>query len=211
MGILDELTSSTGDKNSNNELVKACLKTPALLHSVAEGLRTGNPKARVDCAQILNDVTKRRSELLVGFVADFLDASKSDNKRVSKLGFSGLALVVSANAAEVYAERDYLLGVAKDGGSEALLAAAVVAALCGDNPNYRGKLLGGLIRTLHSVAAADLPRWVDAISPAVMGSTDCYKKLSLALNPRLGGLPEPARKKIDKSLLKIERSTAKKK
>ena len=210
MGILDELTSSTGDKNSNKELVKACLMTPALLHSVAEGLRTGSPKARTDCAQVLNDVARRRVELLAGFVADFLDASKSDNRRVSKLGFSGLALVVSANAAEVYAERDYLLGVARDGGPDALDAAAVVAALCGDNPNYRGKLLGSLIRLLHGVSDADLPRWVDAVSPAVLGSTDCYKKLTLAINARLAGLPEAARKKIDKSLLKIERSTVKK-
>jgi hypothetical protein len=211
MGILDELTSATGDKNSNKELVKACLRTPALLHSVAEGLRTSNPKAKVDCALILNDVAKRRSELLSYFVADFLDASKSKSMRIAKLGFTGLVDVVKANPAEVYAERDYLLEVAKGGSSHSLPAAAVIAALCGDNANYRGKLLGNLIRLLHGVSDDDLPKWVAGISPAVMGSTDCYKKLTLALRSRLEGLPEAARKKLDKTLLKIEKSTYKKK
>jgi hypothetical protein len=211
MGILDELTSATGDKTSNATLVKACLKTPALLHSVAEGLRTGGPKAKVDCALILNDVAKRRSELLADFVTDFLDASKSKSKRIAKLGFSGLVLVVGANPAEVYAERDYLFEVAKEGASLSLPAATVIAALCGDNPNYRGKLLGNLVRLLHGVPDADLHKWVAGISPAVMGSADGLKKLTLALRSRLEQLPEASRKKIDKTLLKIEKSTYKKK
>jgi hypothetical protein len=209
MGILDELTSVTGDKNSNKELVKACLKTPALLHSIAEGLRTGTPKAKVDCAQILNEVAKRRSELLADFVTDFLDASKSKSARIAKLAFTGLVQVVEANPAEVYAERDYLFTTAKDGGSLAIPAAAVIAALCGNNPNYRGKLLGNLLRLLPKAEEKDLPKWVAALGPAVEGSADSFKKLTVYLRPRLEGLPEAARKKIDKQLVKIEKTTVK--
>jgi hypothetical protein len=154
-------------------------------------------------------VAKRRSELLADFVADFLDASRSKSARIAKLAFAGLALVVDANPAEVYAERDYLFNMAREGGPLAVPAAAVIAALCGDNPNYRGKLLGNLLRLLPKVEEKDLPKWVTAIGPAVEGSADSFKKLTAYLKPRLEGLPEAARKKIEKQLVKIEKTTVK--
>lgn len=209
MGILDQLSSATGDKQSNKDLVKQCLATPPLLHSIAEGLRTGTPKARVDCAQILTDVGKRRCDLLGEFVADFLDATRAKSPKVARLAYTGLSQVVSANPAEVYAERDYLFQVARDGGKRALDAAAVIATLCGSNPNYRGKLLGNLIRLLNGIPDADLVKWVKTLAPAVEGSGDAYKRLATAVEPRRAGLPEAEQKKLDKLLLKIERSRKK--
>jgi hypothetical protein len=210
MGILDELSSSTGDTGSNLELVEKCLKTPALLHSVAEGLRTGTPKARVDCAEVLNIVAERRPDLLGEFVADFLDASKSSNKAVAKLGLEGLVRIINARPAEVYAERDYLLEVAKQSDAVGLGALAVLAVLCGNNPNYRGKLLASVVRLQAGVADKDLPRWLNTLAPAIEGSVDAYKRLALAVAPRRAALPEEIAKKVDKALLKIERSTVKK-
>jgi hypothetical protein len=211
MGILDELSSVTGDKNSNKEMVKRCLTTPALLHSIAEGLRTGTPKSKVDCAQILIDVGKRRIEFLADFVADFLDATRNKSARIAKLGFGGLTLVVEANPAEVYAERDYLMSVAKENGKLAQNAAGVLAALCGNNPNYRGKLLGNLVRLLNNVEDDELVKWVTAIGPAVEGSADSIKRLNMVVEGRKAGLPADHQKKLDKLLLKLERSTARKK
>lgn len=211
MGILDELTSATGDKQSNKELVKRCLATPPLLHSIAEGLRTGTPKAKVDCAQILTDVGQRRPDLIGEFVADFLDATKAKSPKVARLAFTGLAQVVGANPGEVYAEREHLFTVARDGGKLAPSAAGVLATLCGNNPNYRGKLLGGLVRLLNNVPDGDLVKWVKVIAPAADGSVDAFKRVSLAVEPRRAGLPESEQKKLDKLLLKLERSTAKKK
>jgi len=211
MGILDELSSVTGDKQSNKEMVRRCLLTPPLLHSIAEGLRTGSPKAKVDCAEILTEVGQRRVELLSDFVADFLDASRSKSARVAKLGFVGLALVVAANPAEIYAEREYLLQVAREGGALAQNAAGVLGTLSGNNPNYRGKLLGGLIRLLVPIPDKDLVKWVKVLSPAVEGSVDGIKRLTTALEPRLAGLPDAERKKMDKLLVKLERSIARKK
>jgi hypothetical protein len=209
VGILDELSSSTGDKNSNKELVKQCLKMPALLHSIAEGLRTGMPKARQDCAEILTAVAERRADLLGDFVADFLDASRSSNKAIAKLAFTGLAHVIHARPAEVYAERDYLLEVAKQSSAASIPAAGVLAALCGNNPNYRGKLLGGVLRLLSSVPEKDLLKWVTALSPGVAGSIDSIKRFVQAVEPRRAGLDEAASKKLDKLLLKLERTANK--
>lgn len=211
MGILDELTSATGDKQSNKELVKRCLVTPPLLHSIAEGLRTGGPPAKVDCAQILTDVGQRRPDLIGEFVADFLDATRSKSPKVAKLAFTGLEQVVGANPAEVYGERDYLFQVAREGGKLALSAAGVLGTLCGNNPNYRGKLLGNLVRLLNNIPDPELAKWVKAIAPAVEGSADGLKRLTDAVQPRRAALPEAEQKKLDKLLLKLERSTAKKK
>lgn len=209
MGILDQLTSATGDKASNQELVKQCLRTPALLHSVAEGLRTGVPAARVDCAQILLEVGQRRGELLGVFVADFLDASRARSKRVARLALAGLALAVQGNPAEVYAERDSLLELSRGGDARALAAAGAVAALCGANANYRGKLLGHLLRTMSTVSDRDLPRWVDVVSPAVAGSAEAVRKLELALQARVAGLPDAAAKRLRRALTKLHKSTVK--
>lgn len=215
MSILDELSSATGNKQSNDELVKRCLQTPALLHTVAEGLRTGTPKARVDCAAILADVAKRRADLLATFVTDFVDASrdhlaKGGSKKIAKLGFAGMALVVPAQPGEVFAQRDYLLETAKANGAVSLDAAMVLAALCANNANYRGKLIGGVVRLLAGVSDNDLPKWVAAIGPAVEGSADALRRLQQALADRLGALPEAARRKIEKQLVKLEREGPKK-
>jgi len=210
MGILDQLTSATGDQSSNQELVKQCLKTPALLHSIAEGLRTGTPKAKLDCAQVLTDTAQVRPDLVADFVADFLDASKSDQKAIAKLGFIGLARITTARPAEVYAERDYLLEAARRNDKLGLNAAEVLAVLCGNNPNYRGKLLGGVLRLLNTVPDGDLAKWVAALAPAVEGSIDAIKRLSLTLNSRRANLPEAAAKRLDKLMVKLERSAVKK-
>lgn len=211
MGVLDELSSATGDKRSNKELIKQCLANPAFLHSIAEGLRTGAQNAKIDCAEILTSVCKIRPDLLTHFVSDFLDASRSKVKKIAKLGFTGLSYVTRGNPNEVYAERDYLLQVAKDGGSLRLPAVEVLAALCGNNPNYRGKLLGSITRLFNNIADQDLPKWVKAVAPAVEGSADAFKRLEGTLAGRLETLPEPIRKKLDTLLGKLERTTLKRK
>lgn len=214
MSILDELSSSTGDKRSNDELVKRCLQMPALLHTVAEGLRTGTPQARVDCALILTDVAKRRADLLASFVTDFVDASrehlaKGGNKKIAKLGFAGMALVVPAQPGEVFAQRDYLLETAKAGNAVSIDAAAVLAALCANNANYRGKLIGNVVRLLAGVADKELPKWVAAVGPAAQGSADGTRRLQQALAERLATLPDAARQKVEKQLVKLERGAKK--
>lgn len=206
MSLLEQLSSSTGRKESNKEVVENCLRTPALLHTVAEGLRTGTPTAQEDCAEILAEVAAIRPDSLSDFVSDFLDASRSPNKKIAKLGFAGLVKIVSAKPADIFAEREYLLETAKANTPIGLGATAVVAALCGQNANYRGKLLGNLLRLVPAVEEKQLPRWVETAAPAVAGSLESIKRLTSALTPRLTALPDPAKKKIDKLIKKMERS-----
>jgi hypothetical protein len=205
MGLLDQLASATGDKASNQALVRQCLKTPALLHTVAEGLRTGTPAVKGDCVAILLEVARRSPDLMGEFVNDLLDASRGRSKAVARQALAALALATPARPAEVYAQRDYLLEVARGGGPGGLAAAGVLAALCGPSPNYRGKLLGPVLRLLNGVADKDLPRWAAALGPATGGSPEAIRRLERALEPRRAALPDASASKLDRLLRKLQR------
>lgn len=210
MGILDELTSATGDKSSNAKLVDRCLETPVLLHTVAEGLRTGTPKVAADCATIVDEVAKKQPELLADFASDLFDMTHHKRKPIVKKGFACLARAAYHAPAEVYAQRDYLLEQARAGGPTGLAAAAVLASLCDKSPNYRGKLLGHTLRLLQPVKDQDLPKWAAAIAPATGGSADAIKKLRTSLEPRREGLEDAANSKLDKLLARLERAAGRK-
>jgi hypothetical protein len=155
-------------------------------------------------------MTKRQPDLLGDFVTDFLDASRSDNKTIAKLAFTALTYITPIRPAEIYSQREYFLDLAKSGEPLSLDASAVLGALCGNNPNYRGKLLGNVLRLLSSVPDKDLPKWINNISPAIKGSIDSFKRLMSFLQPRLANLEPPIAKKVNSILLKLEHSTAKK-
>lgn len=209
MGIFDELASSTGNPASNAEMVSRCLGTPALLHTMAEGLRTGAPEAKTDCAEIMITVGRTKPDLLRGFVNDFLDASRSKQRAVAKLGFQGLVLLSRTEPSEVFAQRDYLFEVAKAGDTLGQAAAAVLAALCANNTNYRGKLVASVVRLLVGLPDRELPKWLKILAPAFEGSLDSWKRLTRELAPRREQLPEPLKTQLEKVLSRIERSLSK--
>lgn len=119
---------------------------------------------------------------------------------------------MSANPTAVFAERDYLLGLARGGGPMGLAALKVLAALSASGTNYRGKLVAPMVRVLGSEAFADkdLPRWLATVAPAVEGSPEGLRRLELDLQPRLERLNAAERKRVDRLLLKLSRSTKRK-
>ncbi|MCK5799369.1 MAG: hypothetical protein KAI47_19395 [Deltaproteobacteria bacterium] len=209
MSVLDELSSATGDATSNDELVKRCLVTPAFLHSISEGLRTGTPKAQEDCMLILLQVAKRRPELLFHFVGDFFDTSRgltTKSKKLMRQALNGVALVAGGAGSEVFAERDYLLETARGGGPRGLAAAAAIAALCASSVNYRGKLLVHTLRLFQTARAKEIPRWAAALAPCVTGSHDGVKRYLRELDPRRAEVDAAGNKKIDKVVATLEKS-----
>jgi hypothetical protein len=54
-----------------------------------------------------------------------------------------------------------------------------------------------------------LPKWLATLAPAVEGSADGFKRLEQAIRPRRQALADAARQKIDRLLVKLERSTIK--
>lgn len=203
MGILDELSSATGDKESNKKIAKRCLDTPALLHTLAEGLRTGAPKVGKDCVDIFAEVSRRQPEAVGDFVNDLLDASKQKQKIIARQALNTLAFITPVRPSEVFAQRDYLLERAREAGPPGLAAVAVLARLCRCSPNYRGKLLIHVLRLLQPQEEKDILKWVKALVPAVEGSADSVSRLEKALAPCRVQFSEATNKKLDRLLSKL--------
>ncbi|MBK8482714.1 MAG: hypothetical protein IPL40_16375 [Proteobacteria bacterium] len=203
--MLDEL-AALGGGAPTAELIERCWRTPALLHTVSECLRSGLPHARLAAARLFLAVAQRRPELAAEFCKDLIETSRQPAPTLAKLGFEGVAALVPAAAAQVFAERDYLLERAQARGTLGLAALKVLAALCAQGPNYRGKLLGPTIRVLQGAPAIDLARWVAALAPGCAGSEDGVKRLQRELAPRIAELEATARVKLERQLLKAARA-----
>ena len=206
MSIFEQISSATGEKSSNQEIVRQCLENPPLLHTIAEGLRTGTPPAQKDCAQILLSIGKVRPDLLVSFVGDFVETAKAQPKPLARLGFDGLTTMVRYAPQAVFAERNYLMEVAKQDSPLALRAATVLAELCAHSTNYRGKLVAGLVRLVVTASDKDLARWLKALSPAFAGSPDAVKRLTREFEPRRETLSATTRAKADKIFQRLEKT-----
>jgi hypothetical protein len=205
-GVLEELFTSPGAQLPLAETVDQCLARPSLLHSIAEGLRTGTPHVRLACAHVLLEAARQRPDLVADFTPDFVSASRMRAAKISKLGFDGLALLVDAQPSAVYAERDYLLERAAAGGSGGLAALKVVVALAAHGPNYRGKLLPPLLRLLHAADDRSLPRLLSLCVPAVAGAEESVKRLLREIEPRLATTDEATRAKLERQIAKLQRS-----
>lgn len=206
MTILNELSSATGDKNSNKELVKRSLVNPAFLHTISEGLRTGTAAVQDDCMMIMAEVAKRRPEFIASFVGDFLDITKAKRKTLAKKGMQGLSLLVNVSASEIFAEREYLLEKARQGGPLGLAAADVIAKLCRESTNYRGKLAVQTLRLLRDAPAKDLHRWAGVLAEAISGSSDGIDRFKREISERLAELEPAILKKVEKVIHSLERS-----
>ncbi|MFH1727393.1 MAG: hypothetical protein ABIA04_03100 [Pseudomonadota bacterium] len=202
MSILSQLSSVTKDKNSNKEIVEKCLEIRGLLHTLAEGFRTGSKEEQIDCMQILTEVAKKKPGYLIDLTTDLIKASKIKNKKINKLAFQSLVYLVPHNPADIYAQREYFLEIARKQDSNSLTAFSLLASLCANNTYYRGQLAGTLIFMLKKTAIVDMIKWVKALKPAVEGSQDGIKKLKDELSLILPQLPEEISVKIEKVFVK---------
>ena len=117
MSILLSLSCNTGDKTSNSKVTRECLERPVLIHSIAEGLRTGNKSEQLNCALILVELSKKHPDHLIGFVGDFLKLIRSQQPRLVRLGLTGLVGITSKVPAAIYAERGFLLSLTEKYGA----------------------------------------------------------------------------------------------
>jgi hypothetical protein len=177
MSILLSLSCSTKDKSSNAKVIRECLDRPVLIHSIAEGLRTGNKNEQLDCALILVELSKKHPDLLTGFVGDFLKLLRAKEMRMVRLGLSGLIGITSKVPTAIYAERGFLLSLTEKYGATALDAATVLAQLCLQNAMYRGQLSFEILKLLAKVPEDNVVKWLKKVFMAFSGSTDLIKKL----------------------------------
>lgn len=84
MSILDELSSSVGDRteNSNRAVAQKVEADPILLSEIAAGLASPNLKMVGDCAEVLTMVSEKRPEVVAPFIDRVIPLLQSKNKRV---------------------------------------------------------------------------------------------------------------------------------
>jgi hypothetical protein len=184
MSILHSLSSNTGDKTANQRVAQQCMERPVLLHSIAEGLRTGNNHEQLDCALILVELSKKHPDHLIRFSSDFIKMIRSNSKRLVRLGLAGLFNITSKVAAEIYAEKELLVSLTEPYGPIALDATALIARLSAQNAMYRGQLSFEILKILARVPEEDLVKWLKKTTPAFLGSSDLIKKLHQMVSDR---------------------------
>lgn len=213
MALLDQLTSVTGLKSSNDDVVEQCLATPALLHSVAEGLRMSSPKVRLDCAAVFAGVVKRMPGHVAPFANDLIEASTDKSPKLATLTLSVLAQIVPYQPADVFAARDRLIALCKSGGDTVTVAVlSVLAQLCAHNTNYRGKLIIPMTRILSGISALDkMATYIKALQPAVVGSLDTLKRFESAIAQQRANMRAADNEKLTKLITKFERLAVTKK
>jgi hypothetical protein len=84
MSITSQLSSQVGDKTeqSNIKVVEQCLKDPAKLKEIAEGLKSKDIALVGDCAEVFTKVSESQPNLVVPFVDNLIVLLTHRNTRV---------------------------------------------------------------------------------------------------------------------------------
>lgn len=93
MGILNNLTTISGDKMGNYRAADLCLADPALLAEIESGSRAKDGKTVADCAEVFTEVAKQKPELVVPYAASVIALTRHKNNRARWEGMHALALI----------------------------------------------------------------------------------------------------------------------
>jgi len=172
MNILDQLSSATGQHESNLELIEECLSNPAMLHTIAEGLRAGSSAERNDCAKILYGVALRSPSSVSTFIPDIVEMVSDPLVAIAKSGLRILACVVRDAPQAVFSQRQLLFDICMSETTLSVYAVRVINELNKHSANYRGHLRGITGRILRQCSDKYLGKFTDALSDAIGFSAD---------------------------------------
>ena len=70
MDILNQLSSSQGDKteNSNRKVAEICIKEPKLIQDIASGFESKDKKLLADCIEVFTMIAENHPEMISSFV-----------------------------------------------------------------------------------------------------------------------------------------------
>ncbi len=92
MGLLDQLSSLTGDKTqqSNRSVAEQCLADPSLLSEVEKGLT--QPQTAGDCAEVFTMVAEINPDLIISYCKTLINCLDNKTTRVRWEAAHALAL-----------------------------------------------------------------------------------------------------------------------
>jgi len=172
MNILEQLSSATGQHESNLELIEECLSNPAMLHTIAEGLRAGSSAERNDCAKIVLGVAQRSPSHVSGFISDIVEMVSDPLIAIAKSGLRIMTCIVRDAPQDVFAQRQLLFDICMAETTLSVHAVRVINELNKHSANYRGHLRGITGRILRQCSDRYLGKFTDALSDAIGFSAD---------------------------------------
>jgi hypothetical protein len=97
VSILDQLSSRVHDRTAKPNLKAAaqCLKKPALLNEIAQGLKGQDAALVGDCAEVLTEVAGKEPELVARYATDLAPLVNHATTRVRWEAMHALALVAT--------------------------------------------------------------------------------------------------------------------
>lgn len=103
MGILDRLSSQTGDRTetANKRAAVRVLKQPELLDEIAEGLASPDPKLAGDCAEVMTMVAAEKPEQVAMFADALVAQMGHRDTRVRWEVMHSLAAIASHHPSKV--------------------------------------------------------------------------------------------------------------
>ena len=172
--ILEQLSSRVHDRTAKSNLKAAarCLKEPALLDEIAQGLKELDAALVADCAEVLTEVAREKPELVARYAADLAPLVNHATTRVRWEAMHALALVATRDPRVIASllprldeiirldgsviARDYAVdAVGNYAGTNIQAARAAYPLLMDALTVYHGKQAGHALAGLAKAVAAD--------------------------------------------------------
>ncbi len=183
MSVLDQLSSRVRDRKAgpNLKVAARCLKEPALLEEIAEGLKGQDAALVGDCAEVLTEVAGQKPELAARYATDLAPLVNHATTRVRWEAMHALALVATRDPRVIACllprldeiirldgsviARDYAVdAVGNYAGTNSSAARAAYPLLVDALTVYNGRQAGHALMGLARAVAAD-PGLRDELAP----------------------------------------------
>jgi carbon monoxide dehydrogenase subunit G len=181
--VLEQLSSRVHDRTAKSNLKAAarCLKEPALLDEIAQGLKEQDAALVGDCAEVLTEVAREKPELAARYATDLAPLVNHATTRVRWEAMHALALVATRDPRVIASllprldqiirldgsviARDYAVdAVGNYAGTNIQAARAAYPLLMDALTVYNGKQAGHALAGLAKAVAAD-PGLRDELGP----------------------------------------------
>jgi hypothetical protein len=158
------------DETPNQELARelAAARDREGIREIADNLTHTNPSVQSDCLKVLYEIGYLASDLIAGYVQQFLALLRHKNNRMVWGGMIALATIAPMKATEIWNELDtvidavnYGTAITEDWGIKTL--ARVAAA----EESYGERIFPLLLQYLKECLPRDVPRHAESILPAV--------------------------------------------
>lgn len=204
--VFDHLACNLGTESEEPNIKLAAAlcesRNEGAIESLIEGLQSSNKALASDCIKVLYEIGKRIPDMIANHVSAFVKLLNSKNNRLVWGGMTALAEITSLNPSEVYAHKDAVIKAVENGSVITRdQGISVFAELSRADKKYERFIFPIILRHLKTCQPKEVARHAERALIAVNeGNAPEFKSV---LEKRLGILPEPQRKRVEKILKSV--------